>query len=86
MKCPKCQAEILDDSQFCSKCGTPIQSPEHAFFSQTRTILRPIEELPLGNSGGIQSPEVVRNGPYPPKKRIHQRYPGLARPLFRPCE
>jgi serine/threonine protein kinase len=45
MKCPKCQAEILDDSQFCSKCGTPIHPEDKAFLSHTRTILRPIDEL-----------------------------------------
>lgn len=45
MKCPKCQAEILDDSRFCSKCGTPIHPSDKVFISQTRTILRPMEEL-----------------------------------------
>ena len=48
MKCPKCQSEILDDSRFCSKCGTPIDPSEEIFFSQTRTILKPMEELRLG--------------------------------------
>ncbi len=48
IKCPKCQSEILDDSQFCSKCGTPIHPSEGIFFSQTRTILRPMEELVPG--------------------------------------
>jgi len=48
MKCPKCQAEILDDSQFCSKCGTPIHPGDKAFLSHTRTILRPIDELVPG--------------------------------------
>jgi hypothetical protein len=45
MKCPKCQAEILDDSQFCSKCGTPIHPGDKVFLSHTHTILRPIDEL-----------------------------------------
>ena len=48
MNCPKCQSEILDDSQFCSKCGTPVHPSEEILFSQTRTILRPIEELASG--------------------------------------
>ncbi len=48
MKCPKCQAEILDDSQFCSKCGTPIHPGDEVFLSHTRTILRPIHELVPG--------------------------------------
>jgi dienelactone hydrolase/predicted Ser/Thr protein kinase len=45
MKCPSCQTDISDDSRFCSKCGTPVQAAERIVFSQTRTILRPIEEL-----------------------------------------
>jgi len=48
MKCPKCQADILDDSQFCSKCGTPIHPGDKVFLSHTRTILRPIDELVTG--------------------------------------
>jgi serine/threonine protein kinase/formylglycine-generating enzyme required for sulfatase activity len=48
MNCPKCQAEILDDSQFCSKCGTPIHPGDKAFLSHTHTILRPIDELVPG--------------------------------------
>jgi len=45
MKCPKCQSEILDDSRFCSKCGTPIHPAEEIFISHTRTILKPLKEL-----------------------------------------
>ncbi|MFX0198995.1 MAG: protein kinase [Candidatus Hodarchaeota archaeon] len=52
MKCPKCQAEILDDSRFCSKCGTPIHPTEEIFISQTRTILKPMEELRSGTALG----------------------------------
>jgi hypothetical protein len=48
VKCPKCQAEILDDSRFCSKCGTPIFSSDKVFLSQTRTMLGPIGELSPG--------------------------------------
>ena len=48
MKCPKCQTDMGDDSRFCSKCGTPIHPGDKSFFSQTRTILRPIEELQHG--------------------------------------
>jgi serine/threonine protein kinase len=50
IKCPKCQAEILDDSRFCSKCGTPIHPSEEIFISQTRTILKPMEELRSGTA------------------------------------
>jgi len=45
MKCPQCQTDISDDSRFCSNCGTPVQAAERIAFSQTRTILRPMEEL-----------------------------------------
>jgi len=48
MKCPECQSEIVDDSRFCSKCGTPIHPSDEVFISQTRTILRPMEELSRG--------------------------------------
>jgi formylglycine-generating enzyme required for sulfatase activity/dienelactone hydrolase/predicted Ser/Thr protein kinase len=55
MKCPSCQTDISDDSRFCSKCGTPVQAAERIIFSQTRTILRPIEEL---------APETLLAGKY----------------------
>ncbi len=48
MKCPKCQADILDDSQFCSKCGAPIHPGDKIFLSHTRTILRPSSEMVPG--------------------------------------
>jgi serine/threonine protein kinase len=48
IQCPRCQAEIGDDSRFCSKCGTPIHASDEAFISQTRTILKPMEELRPG--------------------------------------
>lgn len=64
MKCPKCQTEILDDSRFCSKCGTPIRPSEEIFVSCTRTILRPMEELPPGTTlaGKYKIIEVLGRG------------------------
>ena len=64
MKCPKCQADILDDSQFCSKCGTPIHQGDKAFLSHTRTILRPIDELVPGTElvGKYKIIDVVGKG------------------------
>ena len=40
---------MSDDSRFCSKCGTPIHPSDAAFLSQTRTILKPMEELLRGS-------------------------------------
>jgi len=48
MKCPKCQADVSDDSRFCSKCGTSVHPSDEAFLSHTRTILKPIEERTPG--------------------------------------
>ena len=64
IKCPKCHSEILDDSSFCSKCGTPIHPSEGIFFSQTRTILRPMEELVPGTilAGKYKIAEVLGRG------------------------
>jgi serine/threonine protein kinase/dienelactone hydrolase len=64
MKCPKCQAEVPDGSRFCKKCGTPIHPSEETFISQTRTILRPMEELRPGTelAGKYTIEEVVGRG------------------------
>jgi len=64
MKCPKCQADISDDSIFCSKCGTPIKPSDEIFISRTRTILRPIEEIRPGTTlaGKYKIIEVLGKG------------------------
>jgi len=64
MKCPKCKADISDDSRFCSKCGTPIHPSKEIFISQTRTILRPMEELPSGTklAGKYKIIEILGRG------------------------
>jgi serine/threonine protein kinase len=64
MQCPRCQTDISDDSRFCSKCGTPIHRAEEIMVSQTRTILRPIEELPPGTAlaGKYKIIEVLGKG------------------------
>jgi serine/threonine-protein kinase len=53
MKCPRCQAENRDDSNFCSKCAAPLGAgaaagpgPEGA--SLTRTLETPISVLKAG--------------------------------------
>ena len=48
MKCPTCGANNLEDSRFCSKCGTPIHQSDEILVSHTRTILKPLKELPHG--------------------------------------
>jgi serine/threonine-protein kinase len=48
MKCPQCQTEILDDSRFCSKCGTPIHASEKASIHFTETLETPAREFRLG--------------------------------------
>jgi len=55
MKCPSCQSEISEDSRLCTKCGTPVQAAERIVFSQTRTILKPMEEM---------APETLLAGKY----------------------
>lgn len=49
MKCPKCQSENLDNSHFCSECGSDLSSSEKAPVSVTATVLTPRSVLPLGS-------------------------------------
>ena len=42
MKCPKCEADISEDSHFCSKCGMPLYSADDLYISQTKTIQKPL--------------------------------------------
>jgi formylglycine-generating enzyme required for sulfatase activity/predicted Ser/Thr protein kinase/dienelactone hydrolase len=48
-KCPKCYSEILDDSRFCSKCGTPIHAAEEELDAFTRTLVTPSTGVSLGS-------------------------------------
>ena len=41
MKCPKCKADISEDSHFCSKCGTSLSDMADLSVSQTKTIQKP---------------------------------------------
>jgi serine/threonine protein kinase/predicted esterase len=64
IECPKCRSEVSDDSRFCSKCGTPIHPSKEVFISQTRTILRSMEELRPGTelAGKYTIEKVVGRG------------------------
>jgi formylglycine-generating enzyme required for sulfatase activity/predicted Ser/Thr protein kinase/dienelactone hydrolase len=49
IKCPNCHSEILDDSRFCSKCGTPIHATEQEMDAFTRTLTTPSAGISLGS-------------------------------------
>lgn len=49
IKCPKCHSEILDDSRFCSKCGTPIHATAEELEAFTRTLVTPSRGVSLGS-------------------------------------
>jgi serine/threonine protein kinase len=62
MNCAKCQAPILDDSRFCSKCGTPAGPSDE---TATRTmVLGPAGELISGTvlTGKYRILEVAGRG------------------------
>jgi len=48
-QCPKCHSDILDDSRFCSKCGTPIHATEEEMEAFTRTLATPSVGASLGS-------------------------------------
>ncbi|MGB2908031.1 MAG: protein kinase [Candidatus Aminicenantaceae bacterium] len=41
MQCPKCKADVSQDSHFCSKCGAPVKETADLSVSQTKTIQKP---------------------------------------------
>jgi len=49
-RCPKCNADNLDDSRFCHKCATPLPSQEEISVSHTKTLETPVEELTRGTT------------------------------------
>jgi len=49
IKCPQCHSDVLDDSRFCSKCGTPIHATKEELEAFTRTIATPSAGVSLGS-------------------------------------
>ncbi len=49
MKCPKCQYENPEDSQFCSKCGSQIRKDRGISLSKTEEFQMPLRELTRGS-------------------------------------
>jgi len=65
MHCSNCQAEILDDSHVCSKCGTPFHVSPDASDSATHTLfLNAAGEVPSGTvlAGKFRIVEIVGRG------------------------
>ena len=50
MKCPKCDAENTQDSQFCKKCATSLNGVDESQRPITKTIETPREELTTGST------------------------------------
>jgi serine/threonine protein kinase len=47
--CPKCHSDVLDDSRFCSKCGTLIRGTAEELDGFTRTLVTPTTGVSLGS-------------------------------------
>jgi serine/threonine protein kinase/formylglycine-generating enzyme required for sulfatase activity/dienelactone hydrolase len=64
MKCPSCQAEVSNDSRFCSKCGVPFHPSDEIIMPYTKTILRRMDELSPGTElvGKYKVNEVIGKG------------------------
>jgi len=64
VKCPKCHFEILDDSRFCSKCGTPIRATEEELAAFTKTLVTPSTGVALGSllAGKYRVQEEIGHG------------------------
>ena len=50
MKCPACHFENPPESLFCSKCATPLLSPEELSIAQTKTLQTPVKFLASGST------------------------------------
>ena len=50
MKCPKCDSDNTQDSQFCKQCASPLTEAEESQRPFTKTFETPIEELTTGST------------------------------------
>jgi serine/threonine protein kinase/Tfp pilus assembly protein PilF len=50
MKCPKCQTENPETSQFCADCGTKLEAAKDFSLFQTETLQTPLKELTTGST------------------------------------
>ena len=49
VKCFQCQADISEDSRFCSKCGTPVHASQEELATLTKTLVTPSRGITLGS-------------------------------------
>ncbi len=50
MKCPKCNFDNPESTNFCGKCGEPLLPSKKAGLSHTKTLYPPLEELARGET------------------------------------
>jgi len=50
MKCPKCQFDNPEDTNYCGNCAAPLPSSKEFHVSQTETLKTPIKELTTGST------------------------------------
>ena len=62
MKCPKCKADVSEDSHFCSKCGTPVKDKADLSVSQTKTIQKPTNTSGMSIAGKYKIIEEIGRG------------------------
>ncbi len=49
VECPICQSDNLEQSNFCSNCGSELRASREESYSRTKTFLKPSQELTVGS-------------------------------------
>jgi tetratricopeptide (TPR) repeat protein len=49
VKCPRCKSEILDNSRFCSSCGSRVAPPKDAELTETKPFVEPSGQPEVGS-------------------------------------